>query len=124
MRRGMATVVAMAALLAMPALAGSAQEGPIALPPLKPGTSRPALDFTTLNGEHPTWQSLRGKVVVLDFWASWCAPCLASFPKMNALQAQFAGKPVVFFSVTYEKPGAVRAQLAQTPLRTQVRNRQ
>ena len=119
MRRGMAMVVAMAALLAMPVLAGSAPEGPV-VPPLKPGTSRPTLDFATLSGEHPTWASLRGKVVVLDFWASWCAPCLASFPKMNALQAQFAGKPVVFYSVTYEKPGAVRAQLAQTPLRTQV----
>jgi thiol-disulfide isomerase/thioredoxin len=115
----MAMAATVAALLTMPVLGASTAEPP-AVPPMKPGTARPALDFTTLKGEHPSWDSLKGKVVVVDFWASWCAPCIASFPKMNALQAQFAGKPVVFYSITYEKPGAVRGQLAQTPLETQV----
>lgn len=89
--------------------------------PMAVGTLRPTLDIATLDGsDHPTWDRLQGKVVVIDFWATWCAPCIASFPKMSALRAQFAGKPVVFYSITYEKPGAARGQLAKTPLSTVV----
>jgi uncharacterized protein (TIGR03435 family) len=48
------------------------------------------------------WQSLRGKVVVLEFWATWCAPCVASMPHLNTLAANLRDKPIQFISITDE----------------------
>lgn len=109
------------ALSAIPLSAVADSKGSANSPPMQVGTSRPELDFATMNGGYrPIWDQLRGNVVVIDFWATWCPPCIASIPKLNALQRRFAGKPVVFYSVTYEKQGAVRALLTKMPLDTQV----
>ncbi len=43
----------------------------------------------------------KGKLLILDFWATWCAPCIASIPKLNALKDQFKGR-VQFLPVTYQ----------------------
>ncbi|MFI5348676.1 MAG: TlpA family protein disulfide reductase [Elusimicrobiota bacterium] len=45
---------------------------------------------------------LKGKVVYLDFWATWCAPCVAGIPHANQLVDALKGEPVVFLSVTDE----------------------
>jgi thiol-disulfide isomerase/thioredoxin len=44
----------------------------------------------------------QGKLLILDFWATWCSPCVAMRPKMEELQQQFNGK-IQFLSVTYQK---------------------
>ena len=50
----------------------------------------------------------KGKFLVLDFWATWCGPCIASFPKVSALQQQYRSNPkVVFAAITAESKGLV-----------------
>lgn len=63
------------------------------------GESMPSLSDCPLEGDVP---SLEGKVVLLDFWASWCAPCKASFPAMADLHKQFADRGVVILAVSVD----------------------
>ncbi len=61
-----------------------------------------APDFTLkdLEGKDVSLSSLKGKIVVLDFWATWCGPCLRSFPAMNKLATEFKNsKDVVFLFI-------------------------
>ncbi len=55
-----------------------------------------------VNGEAPTKESLAGKVVVIDVWATWCGPCLRALPHMVELHDQFAERGVVFIGLTSE----------------------
>jgi thiol-disulfide isomerase/thioredoxin len=66
------------------------------------------------------WEALRGKVVVLEFWATTCGPCRESIPHWNELVAAFKPKPVQFIAVTDEEQGAVLMFLKQTPIRSWV----
>jgi cytochrome c biogenesis protein CcmG/thiol:disulfide interchange protein DsbE len=50
--------------------------------------------------------AFRGKVVYLDFWASWCAPCRESFPWMNRLEEQFAREGLVVIAVNVDRDRA------------------
>lgn len=65
-----------------------------------------------------TLASLRGKAVVLEFWATWCGGCVAQIPHLNALATQFRDQPVVFLSVTDENPETVKAFLKKRPMKS------
>ncbi|MDA8243312.1 MAG: redoxin domain-containing protein [Elusimicrobia bacterium] len=62
------------------------------------------------------WEDLRGKAVVLEFWATWCDPCVDAIPGFNRLAERFAGRPVVFIHVTDESEADVRAFLKGHPM--------
>ncbi len=66
------------------------------------GKPAPALTFTWSNREGglASLEALKGKVVVLDFWATWCGPCLSSFPQVGELVTHYAGSPVEVIGVT------------------------
>ena len=87
----------------------------------KLGTERPELSFRLLSGgPDPNWQTLEGQVVVMDFWATWCAPCIDSIPHLNELHTKFEKEKVRFFSVTYEPAPHVREFLKEHPMATEV----
>jgi len=61
-------------------------------------------------------ESLRGKVVYLDYWASWCVPCRQSFPWMNQMQARYGGEGLVVVAVNLDRDAAeARRFLAEFP---------
>jgi cytochrome c biogenesis protein CcmG/thiol:disulfide interchange protein DsbE len=58
----------------------------------------------------------RGKVVVVDFWASWCVPCRRSFPWMNEMQAKYGDDGLIIIGVNMDaEDGAARQFLADYP---------
>jgi len=67
-------------------------------PPLL-GLPAPATELTTLEGSTLKLTELAGKVVVLDFWATWCSPCLKELPQLAKLAKQYAGKGVAFYAI-------------------------
>lgn len=72
----------------------------------------PAPDFsaTDLSGRPVSLRSYRGRVVVLDFWASWCDPCIRLIPDLKALHRDFAGEGVVLIGVNSDdSENALRA---------------
>ena len=62
----------------------------------------PAFSLTSLKGEKFELAVLRGKVVVLNFWFTGCAPCVAEFRKLNDLVNKFKNKEVVFIAPTLD----------------------
>ena len=58
-------------------------------------------------------KDLRGKVVVVDFWATWCGPCVAEIPEMQRLYAKYHDRGVEFLGVSHDLPeedGGLQAQ--------------
>jgi peroxiredoxin len=75
-------------------------------------------DFTLkdLEGRSGNLSDYRGKVVFLNFWATWCPPCREEMPAMERLNAVFEGKEFVMLAVNVEKDlEPVRAFLSQNP---------
>ena len=73
---------------------------------LAPG--KPAIDFsfTTVDGKALKLSELKGNVVVIDFWASWCAPCISKLPESKKVETHFASKPVVFLYISLDEDKA------------------
>jgi thiol-disulfide isomerase/thioredoxin len=83
--------------------------GALALLLSAPLLADPAPDFTLPGGDgKPVHLSeLRGKVVYVDFWASWCGPCRQSFPWMNQLQSTWGDKGLVIVAINLDQERAL-----------------
>jgi cytochrome c biogenesis protein CcmG/thiol:disulfide interchange protein DsbE len=68
----------------------------------------PDFTLTTFDGEVVTLSELRGNIVFLDFWASWCPPCRAEAPTLRYVHEQFLEEDVVFVGIDVweDRPGA------------------
>ena len=86
------TVLAFALLIAGAAFAGVGK-----------GLHAPEFSLPSLSGSTMALSSLRGKVVLIDFWAQWCEPCKKELPQLDKLSKEYAGKGVVIVAVNIDK---------------------
>lgn len=76
--------------------------------------SAPKIEFVSEFSSQLKPDFYKGKVLVLDFWATWCAPCIASFPHMNQLTDEFNNKGVAFAAISNESQSIVNAFFNRT----------
>ncbi len=69
----------------------------------KEGGKAPAFSIVTDSGRRVSPESFGGKVLVLNFWATWCAPCVEEIPSLNEMQKRFAGSGIVVVAVSIDK---------------------
>jgi thiol-disulfide isomerase/thioredoxin len=80
------------------------------------GDVAPPFSLPASSGEPIALDKLRGKVVYVDFWASWCGPCKRSFPWMNEMQQKYGGRGLAIVAVNVDKKRADAERfLAQVP---------
>jgi thiol-disulfide isomerase/thioredoxin len=81
-------------------------------------TPPPANSFLDAEGKAVHVADFRGKVVVLNLWATWCAPCVTEMPTLAKLQSEYAGKPVMVVPISVDSASDVdkaRAFIGQHP---------
>jgi thiol-disulfide isomerase/thioredoxin len=66
----------------------------------------PNFQLTALDGQTVTLESLTGKVVLIDFWATWCGPCREALPRVKEIARKFQGQPFVVVSISMDKDGS------------------
>jgi thiol-disulfide isomerase/thioredoxin len=66
-------------------------------------TAPPALALKDMNGRELNLSAFKGKVVVLNFWATWCGPCVAEMPSLQTLSRRYADKSLVVLGVNYHE---------------------
>ena len=83
------------------------------------GRQAAEIEAVDLEGKPVKLADYRGKVVVLDFWATWCGPCIAAMPRLIEIQKRFHDRPVVFLALHDGSLGSADAyRKAADPLKS------
>jgi peroxiredoxin len=72
--------------------------------------NKPSPDFELADVQGKVWRlsELRGRIVVLNFWFTSCAPCVQEIPELNELVREYKSKPVVFLAMTFNNEDQIR----------------
>ncbi|SMD44464.1 protein of unknown function [Aquiflexum balticum DSM 16537] len=70
--------------------------------PISPGKDVPDFTFTNLEGEEVKLSDLRGNLVYIDIWATWCGPCIAEHPHWEKMREEYKDQPVEFLTVSID----------------------
>jgi peroxiredoxin len=91
-----------------------AEKGPaVTLPPSEITGAAPSFTLTDLSGKSVSLADFRGKVVILDFWATWCPPCKKEIPDFIDLQKAYGQKGVEIIGIALDEPYKVSAFVQQ-----------
>jgi thiol-disulfide isomerase/thioredoxin len=74
----------------------------ISQPELARARMAPPFAVTTIDGQRISLDDLKGKVVLLDFWATWCPPCRRALPHVRDIAKKFQDQPLVVLSVSLD----------------------
>ena len=72
--------------------------------------------WQTPNGKVVDTKNWQGKVLVVNFWASWCPPCVEEMPALDKLQQEYLQKNVLFVGIGIDSPSNIREFLQKTPV--------
>jgi thiol-disulfide isomerase/thioredoxin len=98
----------------------SALVPPAALRDTERGQPAPDFQYRPLGGGTERLSDLRGRVVLVNLWATWCAPCLRELPDLSRLQQRYEGLGLTVLTLSAEDEATVRAFVETTPLATTV----
>ncbi len=84
--------------------------------PPQPPEQRPDFTLPTLAGDQRSIREWDGEIIVLNFWATWCAPCRREIPLLNALQSEYADQGVQFVGLAIDDPEPIRRFIQDVPI--------
>lgn len=67
------------------------------------GNPMPTIEFEDKEGQKMSWDKWYGKLVYIDFWATWCGPCIDEIPAMESLKEEYKNNEIVFVSVSIDR---------------------
>ena len=111
--RRMLAVIAMAASLAATAAAAAPDFASMQVQRFEPPKPAPAFELPDLGGRLQRLADLKGKVVMLFFWATWCPDCLKELPSVNALYEAFKDRGLEVRLVNFREEAALVRKTAQ-----------
>lgn len=70
--------------------------------PIMPGKEVPDFNFVTIKGESVKLSDLKGNLVYIDIWATWCGPCIAEHPHWDKMKEEYKDKPISFLTISID----------------------